>query len=130
MPVEYTYDYAIVRVVPRVDRGEAVNVGVILSCPDVEFLEARIDLDEARLLTLDPTVDLPTVKETLNAMAAVCRGDAETGPLGEMPQRNRFHFLVSPRSTIVQTSPTHTGRTPDPAATLRLLMQKLVQPPR
>jgi hypothetical protein len=130
VPVEYTYDYAIVRVVPRVDRGEAVNVGVILSCPDVEFLEARIDLDEARLLTLDPTVDLPTVKETLNAMAAVCRGDAETGPLGEMPQRNRFHFLVSPRSTIVQTSPTHTGRTPDPAATLRLLMQKLVQPPR
>ena len=130
MSAEYTYDYAILRVVPRVDRGEAVNVGVILSCPELQFLEARIDLDETRLLTLDPTVDLPTVRETLNAIAAVCRGDGETGPLGEMPQRNRFHFLVAPRSTIVQPSPTHTGRTSDPAATLDALMLKLVPPPR
>jgi hypothetical protein len=127
---EYTYDYAILRVVPRVDRGEAVNVGVILSCPERQFLEARIDLDETRLLTLDPTVDLATVRETLNAIAAVCRGDGDTGPLGEMPQRSRFHFLVAPRSTIIQTSPAHTGRTPDPAATLHALMLKLVQPPR
>ena len=129
MPTEYTYDYAILRVVPRVDRGEAVNVGVILSCPELQFLDARIELDETRLLTLDPTVDLPTVRETLNAIVAVCRGDRETGPLGEMPQRNRFHFLVGPRSTIVQPSPTHTGRTPDPAATLDALMLKLVHPP-
>ena len=130
MSAEYTYDYAILRVMPRVDRGEAVNVGVILSCPDLQFLDARIEIDEARLLTLDPTVDLPTVKETLNGMVAICRGDAETGPLGEMPQRNRFHFLVNPRSTIVQPSPTHTGRTHDPAATLDALMLKLVRPPR
>jgi hypothetical protein len=127
---EYTYDYAILRVVPRVDRGEAVNVGVILSCPEREFLDARIALDESRLLTLDPTVDLTTVREALNAVLAICRGDAATGPLGEMPQRNRFHFLVTPRSTIVQTSPAHTGRTPDPAATLEVLMRKLVYPPR
>jgi len=127
---EHTYDYAILRVVPRVDRGEAVNVGVILSCPERQFLEARIQVDEARLLTLDPTVDLPTVTETLNAIVAICRGDAETGPLGEMPQRNRFHFLVNPRSTIIQPSPTHTGRTLDPAATLDTLMRKLVDPPR
>jgi hypothetical protein len=126
---EYTYDYAILRVVPRVDRGEAINVGVILSCPELQFLDARIDLDEARLLTLDQTVDLPTVRETLNAIVAVCRGDAEAGPVGEMPQRNRFHFLVGPRSTIVQPSATHTGRTPDPAATLDALMLKLVHPP-
>ena len=129
MPTEYTYDYAILRVVPRVDRGEAVNVGVILSCPELQFLDARIELDETRVLTLDPTVDLPTVRETLNAIVAICRGDGETGPLGEMPQRNRFHFLVGPRSTIVQPSPTHTGRTPDPAATLDALMLKLVHPP-
>ena len=130
MSAEHTYDYAILRVVPRVDRGEAVNVGVILSCPERQFLEARIQVDEARLLTLDPTVDLPTVTETLNAIVAICRGDAETGPLGEMPQRNRFHFLVNPRSTIIQPSPTHTGRTLDPAATLDTLMRKLVDPPR
>jgi hypothetical protein len=127
---EYTYDYAVLRVVPRVDRGEAINVGVILSCPELQFLEARIAVDETRLLTLDPTVDLATVKETLNAILAICRGDAETGALGEMPQRNRFHFLVGPRSTIVQPSPTHTGRTPDPRATLDALMLKLVHPPR
>jgi hypothetical protein len=127
---EYAYDYAILRVVPRVDRGEAVNVGVILSCPERQFLEARIELDEARLLALDPTVDLPTVRQTLHAIVAVCRGDSETGPLAEMPQRNRFHFLVNPRSTIVQPSPAHTGRTSDPAGTLDALMLKLVRPPR
>lgn len=130
MSAEYTYDYAILRVVPRVDRGEAVNAGVILSCPDLQFLEARVEVDEARLLALDPTIDLPTVRETLNAIVAVCRGDAETGTLGEMPQRNRFHFLVNPRSTIIQPSPTHTGRTHDPVATLEALVLKLVQPPR
>jgi len=127
---EYTYDYAILRVVPRVDRGEAVNVGVILSCPELQFLEARIAVDESRVLTLDPGVDLPTVREALNAIVAVCRGDGETGALGAMPQRNRFHFLVGPRSTIVQPSPTHTGRTADPGATLEALMLKLVHPPR
>jgi hypothetical protein len=130
VPAEYTYDYAILRVMPRVDRGEAVNVGVILSCPELQFLEARVEIDEARLLTLDGTVDLAAVRETLNGMVAISRGDAETGPLGEMPQRNRFHFLVNPRSTIIQPSPTHTGRTHDPAATLDALMLKLVRPPR
>jgi hypothetical protein len=129
VPAEYSYDYAILRVMPRVDRGEAVNVGVILSCPELQFLEARIDIDEARLLALDPTVDVATVRGTLNGMVAICRGDADTGPLGEMPQRNRFHFLVNPRSTIIQPSPTHTGRTDDPAATLDALMLKLVRPP-
>ena len=130
MSAEATYDYAILRVVPRVDRGEAVNVGVILSCPDRQFLEARVEVDDARVLALDPTVDLPTVHDTLNAIVAICRGDADTGPLGEMPQRNRFHFLVNPRSTIIQPSPTHTGRTQDPAATLDALMHKLVHPPQ
>lgn len=130
MSAEYTYDYAILRVMPRVDRGEAVNVGVILSCPELQFLEARIDIDEARLLALDPTVDLAAVTDTLEGMVAISRGDVETAPLGEMPQRNRFHFLVTPRSTIIQPSPTHTGRTHDPAATLDALMLKLVRPPR
>ena len=76
MPAEYTYDYAIVRVVPRVERGEQINVGVILSCPDLDFLDARIELDEARLLALDPAVDLETMPPDLATIPAVCRGGA------------------------------------------------------
>ena len=109
MPAEYTYDYAIVRVVPRVERGERMNVGVILSCPDLSFLDARIELDEGRLLALDPKVDLDTMRANLATIPAVCRGGAEAGPIGELPQRGRFRWLVSPRSTMIQTSPVHTG---------------------
>ena len=127
MAVEYTYDYAIVRIVPRVERGEQINVGIILSCPDVNFLEARIELDEARLLALDPKVDLDLMRANLATIPAVCRGGAEAGPIGELPQRGRFRWLVSPRSTMIQTSPVHTGRTSDPAACLEHLMQSVVR---
>ena len=128
MPAEYTYDYAIIRVVPRVERGEQINVGVILSCPDLEFLDARIELDEARLLALDPAVDLATVRASLDTIPAVCRGSADAGPIAALPQRGRFRWLVSPRSTIIQTSPVHTGRTSDPAASLEQLMDRAVRP--
>jgi len=127
--VEYTYDYAIVRIVPRVERGEQINVGIILSCPDVNFLEARIELDEARLLALDPKVDLDLMRANLATIPAVCRGGAEAGPIGELPQRGRFRWLVSPRSTMIQTSPVHTGRTSDPAASLEHLVEKVVRRP-
>jgi hypothetical protein len=129
VPAEFTYDYAIVRVVPRVERGERVNVGVILSCPDLEFLDARIEIDEARLLALDPHVDLELMRANLGTIPAVCRGGAEAGPIGELPQRGRFRWLVSPRSTIIQTSPVHTGRTSDPAACLERLMRTVVKRP-
>lgn len=129
MPAEYTYDYAIVRVVPRVERGERMNVGVILSCPDLSFLEARIELDEARLFALDPKADLDTMRASLSTIPAVCRGGAEAGPIGELPQRGRFRWLVSPRSTMIQTSPVHTGRTSDPAACLERLLDKVVRQP-
>ncbi len=129
MAVEYTYDYAIVRIVPRVERGEQINVGIILSCPDVNFLEARIELDEARLLALDPKVDLDLMRANLATIPAVCRGGAEAGPIGELPQRGRFRWLVSPRSTMIQTSPVHTGRTSDPAASLEHLVEKVVRRP-
>jgi len=125
--VEYTYDYAIVRIVPRVERGEQINVGIILSCPDVNFLEARIELDEARLLALDPKVDLDLMRANLATIPVVCRGGAEAGPIGELPQRGRFRWLVSPRSTMIQTSPVHTGRTSDPAASLEHLVEKVVR---
>ncbi len=127
MPAEYTYDYAIIRVVPRVDRGEQVNAGVILSCADSDFLDARIELDESALLALDPTVDLAAVRTNLDVIPVVCRGGPDAGPSGMLPPRARFRWLVSPRSTVVQPSPVHTGRTTDPAACLEHLMDRMVR---
>ena len=126
----HTYDYAIIRVVPRVERGELINVGVILSCPDVSFLEARIELDEARLRAFDPGVDLDEVRTHLDTIPITCRGGAEAGPIGALPQRARFHWLVAPRSTIIQISPVHTGRTDDPAAALERLLDRMVRTQR
>ena len=127
MPAEHTYDYAIIRVVPRVDRGELINVGVILSCPAVDFLDARIDLDTARLLALDPSIDVEATRENLEIIPRVCRGGAEAGEIGALPQRSRFHWLVSPRSTIIQMSPVHTGRTSDPEKALERLLETMVR---
>jgi hypothetical protein len=123
----HTYDYAIIRVVPRVERGEMINVGVILSCPDVSFLEARIELDDARLLAFDATLDLDAVRAHLDTIPVTCRGGAGAGPIGALPQRARFHWLVAPRSTIIQMSPVHTGRTDDPAAALERLLERMVR---
>jgi hypothetical protein len=129
VPAEHTYDYAVVRVVPRVDRGEQVNVGVILSCADIDFLAAKIEVDEAVLRALDPEIDLAAVRANLEVIPAVCRGGAEAGPIGLLPLRNRFRWLVAPRSTIIQPSAVHTGRTSDPAACLEHLMDRLVRRP-
>jgi DUF3037 family protein len=127
VPADFTYDYAVVRVVPRVDRGEQVNVGVILSCADTDFLDARIEVDEAVLLALDPEIDLVTVRANLDIIPAVCRGGPEAGPIGMLAPRNRFRWLVAPRSTIIQPSAVHTGRTADPAACLEHLVDRLVR---
>ena len=127
MPGEYTYDYAIVRIVPRVERGERMNVGVILSCADVEFLQARIELDTERLLALDRSLDLDAIRAGLAAIPAVCAGGPAAGPIGALPQRGRFRWLVSPRSTVIQTSPVHTGRTSDPAGALERLLDTMVR---
>jgi hypothetical protein len=124
---EYSYDYAIIRVVPRVERGELINVGVILSCPDVAFLEARIHLDPSRLLALDATLDVEATRANLETIPLVCRGGEEAGAIGALPQRARFHWLVSPRSTIIQFSPVHTGRTDDPGKALERLLDTMVR---
>jgi hypothetical protein len=121
-----TYDYAIVRVVPRVDRGEQINVGIILSCVDSDFLDMRIALDEARLRAIAPDVDLDAVNAALDTLRAVCKGGAQAGPVGELPARGRFRWMVSPRSTVVQTSSVHTGRTDDPTAALQHLFESMV----
>ncbi|MBS0584414.1 MAG: DUF3037 domain-containing protein [Proteobacteria bacterium] len=122
-----TYDYAVIRVVPRVERGEFVNAGVILACQDASFLDARIELDTARLLALDPDADIATIAQHLAAIPAICAGGKRAGPLAVLSRRERFDWLTAPRSALIQTSPVHTGRCADPAGALDALMQKMVR---
>ena len=122
-----TYDYAIVRVVPRVERGEFVNAGIILSCDVERILRARIELDEMVLLALDAGVDLELVRSTLATIPAICAGGTEAGAIGKLSARERFHWLVAPKSTIVQTSPVHTGQCSDLEAVLDHLMNRMIR---
>jgi len=122
-----TYDYAVVRAVPRVERGEFVNAGIILACDVERVLLARIELDEKALLALDSRVDLDLVRSVLKSIPAICAGGEAAGELGRMSARERFHWLVAPRSTIVQTSPVHTGQCSDPLAALGHLMRTMVR---
>ncbi|TMD42207.1 MAG: DUF3037 domain-containing protein [Chloroflexi bacterium] len=126
MPALNSYDYAIVRVVPCVERGEYINAGVILFCRTRRFLDALVYLDIPRLTTLYPAVDLDMVQRHLDIIPLVCAGSAEAGAIGQLSQSERFHWLVSPRSTIIQTSPAHSGLSTDPAATLEHLLKTMV----
>lgn len=128
MQDHYSYDYAVVRVVPRVDREEFVNAGVIVSCPARGFLEARIDLDAARLLALDSAVDLDAVRANLASIPIICAGGPNAGPIGRLSPRERFHWLTAPRSTIIQTSRVHTGRCTSPGDLIEHLMDVMVRP--
>jgi DUF3037 family protein len=122
-----TYDYAIIRVIPKVEREEFVNVGVIVSCPATRFLEARIELDEQRLIALDSTLDVETIRAHLATIPAICSGGEQAGPIGQLSQRERFYWLVSPRSTIIQMSPVHTGSCKNPADVLEHLLDTMVR---
>jgi hypothetical protein len=122
-----TYDYAVIRVVPRVERGEFVNAGIILSCDVERILLAGIELDEGALLAIDARVDMELVRNALASIPAICAGGDAAGDIGKMSSRERFHWLVAPRSTIVQTSPVHTGQCAEPAAALEHLMQTMVR---
>ena len=122
-----TYDYAVIRVVPRVERGEFVNAGVIVSCEKTGFLKAAIELDEARVLALDPDVDLKTLRRHLTAIQRICEGGPGAGPIGLLPQRARFHWLTAKRSAILQTSPAHMGRCGDMEAIVEHLMARMVR---
>jgi hypothetical protein len=117
------FEYALIRVVPRVERGEAVNVGVIVYAQAYRYLCARIELDELRLLAIDPAVDLDAVRAGLTAFGKACT----EGPLADRPLGERFRWLTAPRSTIVQPGPAHTGLTADPAAELERLFSTLVR---
>ncbi len=124
----FTYDYAIIRIVPKVEREEFINVGVIVSCPAKAFLESRIELDEARLLALDSTLDLESIKTHLATIPAICRGGEQAGAIGGLSQRERFYWLTSPRSTIIQTSPVHTGLCKEPTLIIEHLLDTMVRP--
>ncbi len=121
------YDYAVIRVVPRVEREEFINVGVILSCEAAGYLEARIELDERRVLALAPGLDIESLRRHLQTIPAICRGGADAGPIGLLPQRARFHWLTARRSSIIQTSPVHTGKCGDMPATMEHLLQRMVR---
>ena len=121
------YQYAIVRLVPRVERGECVNVGVILLCRPLRYVGARTELDTARLAAVAPGLDPSTVRPHLDAIEAIAAGDPAGGPIAALGAAERFHWLVAPSSTIIQPSPVHTGLTADPAATLEHLFRTLVR---
>jgi hypothetical protein len=116
------FEYAVLRVVPRVERGEAINVGVIVYSKAYKYLCARIELDEQRLRALDPHVDVDAVRNGLTAVQKACT----EGPLAERPLGDRFRWLTAPRSTMVQPGPVHTGLTADPAGELDRLFESLV----
>jgi hypothetical protein len=104
-----SFDYAVIRVVPRVERQEFINAGVVVFCPERRYLAARIHLDEERLKALWPEVDVDVVHAHLEAIRLICDGDEGGGPIAKLSQRERFHWLSAPRSTIIQPSPVHTG---------------------
>ena len=124
------YDYAIVRVVPRVEREEFINAGAIVSCQRSGYLQAAVELDEARLQALDPHADVDTVQRHLRAIVAICAGLPEGGPIAQLPFRARFHWLTARRSSIIQTSPVHTGlcASADAGAALDHIMNRMVRP--
>ena len=127
MPTLHTYDYAIVRVVPRVERGEFINVGVVLSCKAAGYLKAGIELDEARLLALSPAVDLQAIRTTLATLPAICEGGAAAGALRYLSARERFDWLVAPRSTSIQMTPVHSGRCDELETALQHLLDRMVR---
>ena len=126
MREKHLYDYAVIRVLPRVDREEFMNVGVILYCAPKNFLRAECDINDERLRAFAGDADLSELNEHLESLCRICKGGEDAGPIGKLSIGERFRWLTAPRSTIVQTSPVHTGFTEDPENTLKALIAKLV----
>jgi pimeloyl-ACP methyl ester carboxylesterase len=120
------FQYAVLRLVPRVEREEFINVGVIVFCRTRQFLRARVALDPRRVAALAPGVDLDAVAEHLDARVRVAAGDTDAGPIAALPQSERFHWLVAPSSTVIQTSSVHSGLCDDPESVLERLFAQLV----
>ena len=127
MPEPSSFDYAIIRLVPHEERGEFINVGVILYCRAQAYLDARIAFDPKKLGALDPDADVESVRKQLESISQICQGGKNLGALSELSQGERFFWLVSPRNTIVQMSPMHTGICVDPVAELEHLLTTMVK---
>lgn len=125
MPVQSSFDYAVIRVVPRVEREEFVNAGVIVFCLERNFLAAKVHVDDERLKALWPEIDVDLVQRHLEAFPRISAGDPSAGPIARLSLRERFHWLVSPRSTIIQVSPVHTGICESPEQALDRLFERL-----
>lgn len=127
MPAQSSFDYAMIRVVPRVEREEFVNAGLVFFCLEQQFLGVRVQVDEARLCALWPALDLDLVRQHLDAFARIGSGDPAAGPIAALSPRERFHVMVAPRSTIIQVSPVHTGLCDgDPQVTFERLAQTVL----
>tara|TARA_B100000676_G_scaffold167604_1_gene164659 strand:+ start:541 stop:957 length:417 start_codon:yes stop_codon:yes gene_type:complete len=129
MPSRHLFEYAVLQVVPRVDRDERINVGVMLWCAGADFLDTMCEVDAGKLRAIDPGADTGAIQGHLTALQAECRGDPGSGPIGALPNRERFLMLAAPRSTVIQPSPIHTGLCGDPAETLTALFGRLVATP-
>lgn len=126
MSAKASFDYAVIRVTPRPDREEFINAGVLLICTEKRYLECRIHVDEARLHALWPELDLAIIRQHLEAIPRIIAGDASAGAIAKLSQKERFHWLTSPRSTMIQVSPVRTGITDDPAAVIDRLEKQLL----
>lgn len=129
-PSRDSFEYALIRVVPRVERGECLNAGVVLFCRPQRFLDARIDLDEARLKALVPDLpvdELEAIREQLALIPRIAAGDPTAGPIAKLTAPQRWHWLVAPASTMIQPGPVHTGLTDDPAAEVEHLFETMVK---
>lgn len=126
MPTPASFDYAILRVVPRVERQEFINAGVVAFCLEKRYLAARIHLNEDRLHALWPDADVAQAREHLEAVRRICEGDSGAGPIAKLSQRERFHWITSPRSTIIQPSPIHTGVCDEPDGLLDRLARQFL----
>jgi hypothetical protein len=122
MPGLHSYDYAFIRVVPRIERGEFVNVGAILFCRTLRYLDAKIHVDERKLAALVPPFSRAQLQSHLDFIPRICAGD---GPIGKLGQAESFHWLVAPHDTVIQMSPVHSGLCTDPVVALQHLMEKL-----
>lgn len=129
MPALSSFDYAILRVVPRVEREECINAGVLLFCLERDFLQARVEVNEARIRALWPATDVELVRAHLEAIPRICAGTPDGGPIARLSLRERFHWLVAPRSTIIQVSPVHAGLCESPERALDELFRQMVVVP-
>jgi Protein of unknown function (DUF3037) len=126
VPERVSYDYAVVRVVPSVEREEFINAGAVVFCAVKDWLEAKVELNEARLKALAPDADVEDIRRHLEAIPRICAGGPDAGPIGAMSAKERWHWLVAPRSTVIQLGPVHSGLCESPGAALERILREMV----